>query len=265
VAGFVLIAAAQPARADDTVPPILRDVGFTQHLGAIVPPDLTFVDERAQTIRLGDFLGSKPVVLTLNDLDCPNLCPLMLDGLSSTLAGLPFKLGDDYRVVTVSINPRDTPVVAREVKNRFVWPNSKLGTGEAWHFLTGDPASVQQLARVVGFNFAYDAHQDQFAHPVGLVILSPDGRISRYLYGMDFSSRDLRFALIDASNRQIGSPTDQFLLTCYHYEATLGRYSGIALQAVRAGGFVIVALLFVGLTGLWWRDLRRGSGPNGMS
>jgi protein SCO1/2 len=254
---IVLIAAyPSPAHGDESVPPILREVGIVQNLGATVPANLAFVDERGQAVRLGDYFGTKPIVLTMNDLNCPNLCSLMLDSLASGLGELPFALGRDYQVVTVSISPRDTPAIAAEVKSRYIAPGSKLAPGIDWHILTGDPVGVQALAQAIGFNYAYDAEQQQFAHPAGLVILTPDGRIARYLFGIDFLSRDLRFALIDASNRQIGSPTDQILLTCYHYEATLGRYAGLALESVRIAGVATVLLLAAGLAMLWRRDLR---------
>jgi protein SCO1/2 len=257
---LLLILFTLPASADTSGPAILRDVGFSQHLGAAVPGDLAFVDERGETVRLGDYFGAGPIILTLNDFNCPNLCSLELQGLATGLTDLPFTLGADYRVVTVSINPRDTPPIAAEVKHRYVWPPNRLGDGTDWHFLTGDPDGVTQLARAVGFNYAYDAQQEQYAHPTGVVVLSNQGTIASYLYGIDFSSRDLRFALIEASHRQIGSPTDQVLLTCYHYEATLGRYAGLALIWVRVSGALTLALLASGLGVLWWRDLRRGAG-----
>jgi protein SCO1/2 len=181
----------------------------------------------------------------------------MLDSLASSLGELPFGLGQDYRVVTVSISPRDNPAVAAEVKRRYVAPGSKLAPGDDWHFLTGDTSGVQELARTIGFVYSYDAQQKQFAHPAGLVVLTPDGRIARYLFGLDFPPRDLRFALIDASQRRIGSPTDQLLLTCYHYEATLGRYAGLALESVRIAGIATVLAIATGLGLLWRRDLAR--------
>ncbi len=258
VAVALLATRSEPAHAEDAVPPILREVGFTQHLGATIPTGLVFRDEHDQTVSLGAYLGVRPIILTLNDLSCPNLCSLELDGLATGLGGLDFTLGQDYAVVTVSINPRDTPAVAAETKSRYVWRSSRLGPGDGWHVLTGDAAASAALARAVGFGYAYDAQQEQFVHPTGVVVLTPDGRIARYLYGLDFPTRDLRFALIEASHRQIGSPVDQLLLTCYHYDATLGRYSGLALEAVRVGGGLTVLALAIGLGLLWRADLRRG-------
>jgi len=247
-----------PASADESVPPILRDVGFVNHLGARLPLNQTFRDERGQLVRLGDYVRGKPVVLTLNDFDCPNLCPLMLDSIAQSMAQLTLTRGDQYVAITVSINPRDTPLVAAQTRQRYVLPAAAAAHTDSWHFLTGDAGGIAALTKAVGFSYAYDPRQDEYAHPTGVIVLTGEGQIARYLYGLDFPTRDLRLALVEASLGQIGSPVDQLLLTCYHYDPSLGRYSDRAMGWIRLGGAAILLGLAGFLGSLWYRDLRQG-------
>jgi protein SCO1/2 len=249
-------------------------VAFEPRLGATLPLDLTFRDEAGRPVRLGDRFGDRPVVLTLNYYHCPNLCPLALDDLARALAAAPFELGRDFSVVTVSIDPAETPAQAAARKRaalrsyadaRALAPRPEPAAGErlsaweeGWRFLTGDAAAIARLADGVGFRYRSDAAQAQFAHPVGLVVLTPTGRISSYLYGLDFAPHDLRLALVDAGRGAIGGPLDRVALLCYRYDPATGRYSLIALNAVRAGGALTVVGLGAFLAVLWRRDLRRG-------
>jgi protein SCO1/2 len=261
IALALVLMLAAPIQAHSLTSQELQGVGFEPHPGARVPLGLTFRDETGRTVRLGDELGQRPVVLTLNYFTCPNLCPLTVQDLASALGDVPFALGDQYAVLTVSIDPTDTPGLASEKKREYLRPYPHPGIETGWHFLTGDQAAITELADAVGFRYAYDAEQHEYAHPSGLVVLTPDGTISRYLYGLDFPPSDLRLALVEASHRQIASAVDRVLLLCYHYDPETGRYSSLVLAAVRAGGAATLAGLGLLLGVLWRRDLlasRRG-------
>jgi protein SCO1/2 len=238
----------------------LRDVGFDQRLDEQVPLDLALRDESGAEVHLGDFFHGKPVVLSLAYFDCPMLCGVVLNGLAGALRTLSFDAGKEFEVLTVSFDPRDTPAKAREKKQGYIERYHRPGAAEGWHFLTGDQAAIDRLTRAVGFRYAYDPEHAQFAHAAGVVVLSPAGRIARYLYGVEFSPRDLRLALIEAAAGRIGSPVDQILLFCFHYDPVTGRYGRAALDAVRVGGAATVVAL-AGLIGtLLWRETRRPRG-----
>jgi protein SCO1 len=237
-------ALAAPVLADTTEPPAaLRDVGIEQKLDHAVPLDLTFRDESDNAVRLGDFFGQKPVLLSLAYYHCPMLCPLALDGLVRSLRPLTWNVGNEFQIVTVSIDARETPAHAAERKRTLISDYGRPGVAQGWHVLVGDPHTVQGLADAVGFHYRYDAASNQFAHATGLFVLTPQGRISRVLYGVDYAPRDLRLALVEASQRKIGTLADQLLLFCYHYDPATGKYGPPAMAAVRIGG----ALTFAGL------------------
>jgi protein SCO1/2 len=253
-----LTLAAPVVTAHPLNPDQVGSVGFTQKLGAPVPLDLFFHDEAGQPVRLGDYFGERPVVLTLNYFHCQNLCPVEIDGIVKGLNGLPFTLGDEYTMLTVSIDPRETPADAADVKARGLRGYVKQPAGNVgWHVLTGDQASIDRLTEAVGFDYAYDPQSDDFAHPAGVVVLTPRGRISRYLYGIDFSANDLRLALVDAAAQQIGSLVDRALLVCYHYDPATGRYTPFVFGLLQAGGATTILVLGVVLGLLWRADLRK--------
>lgn len=256
---FLLLIAVRKdtVSAQGPVPNILRDVAFEQRLDAQVPLDIEFRDESGQVVRLNAYFGSKPVVLTLNYFYCPNLCPLILDALVGSLADLPFSIGQELNLISVSIDPRETPSLAFSKKQLYVKRYARAGADEGWHFLTGEQPSIERLTQAVGFRYAYDAAQDQYAHPAGIIVLTPQGKISRYLYGTEFSSQDLRLALVEASQNRIGSLTDQLLLVCYRYDPATGKYSTLALDVTRWCGLFTVLGLGIFLTLMWRRDLRR--------
>jgi protein SCO1/2 len=262
LAGWPL-AAAQPVAAHSLTKDDIAGVGFDPHLGARGPLDLTFRDELGQPVRLGDYLGDRPLVLTLNYFTCPNLCPLTVQDLASALGDVPYALGDQYTVLTVSIDPTDTPALAQEKKRDYLRPYPGPGIETGWHFLTGEQDAIAGLTDAVGFRYAFDAEQHEYAHPSGVIVLTPDGTIARYLYGLDFPPNDLRLALAEASQRQIATAVDQILLLCYHYDPQNGRYSAQVLTAVRASGVATLAGMGLLLGMLWRRDLRgtrRGGG-----
>ncbi len=232
-----------------------KDVGFDPHLGAQTPLDLAFKDETGKTVTLADYLHDRPVLLTLNDFTCQDLCPLELQNLEETMYKLPFRLGTDYVALAVSINPANTPQDASdlrtEVMQRYTRPDAP-NAADGWHFLTGDQETITRLTQAVGFRYAYDALSKDYAHPVGAILLTPDGHMARYLYGMDFPPNDLRLAINEASQGKVSTPVDPVLLLCYHYDIATGRYTNVALGAVRAGG--ILTLLGLGtFLGVMWR------------
>jgi protein SCO1/2 len=237
-------------------PEQLREVAFEQKLDAQVPLDLTFRDEDGRAVALRELTGERPVLLQLAYYRCPMLCGIVLSGLTSSLKPLAFDAGADFDVVVVSIDPDETPADARERKREALERYTRPGTEGGWHFLTGSPESISALTDAVGFRYAYDAESRQYAHAAGVVLLTPGGRVSRYFFGAEFSPRDLRLGMVEASDNRIGSVVDQVLLFCFHYDATMGRYTATALNAVRAAG--IATVLALGLFIGWnvRRDLR---------
>jgi protein SCO1/2 len=254
-----LLILASPAWAHPLTPSDLAGVGFEPQPGAQVPAELAFHDELGAPVRLGDYVGhGRPVILTLNYFTCPNLCPLTVQDLASALGDVPFTLGDQYTVLTVSIDPTDTPALAQQTKRDDLRPYPKPGIETGWHFLTGDQDAIARLTDTVGFHYAFDAEQHEYAHPAGLIVLTPDGAVSRYLYGLDFEPKDLRLALAESAQQQIATVTDRVLLLCYHYDPANGRYSSLVLRVVQGGGVATLAGLGCLLGVLWRRDLRAG-------
>lgn len=219
---------------------IVRRVGFDQRLDAQAPLDLAFRDEAGRQVRLGDYFRGKPVILTLNYYACPNLCNLVLLGLTTSLREVEFDIGNQFDVVTVSIDPSETPPAAAAKKAELLARYDRPGAAAGWHFLTGEEASIQRLAGAVGFRYAYDTRQGQYAHPSGVLILTPQGRVASYFYGVQYAPRDLRLGLVEASANRIGSPVDQLLLLCYHYDPVTGRYTGLVMNLLRAAGLTTV-------------------------
>ncbi len=253
---FLLLAGdlASAHAAAKEPPAIFRKVGFDQRLDQQVPLDLEFVDETGKTVKLGNYFGKKPVVLVLAYYRCPMLCTLVLNGLAQAMRQIPFTIGKEFNVVTVSFDPRETPELAARKKETYVAAYGRPGAGEDWHFLTGKPASIKKLTDAVGFRYVYDAKQDQYIHTSGIMVLTPGGKISRYFYGIKYAPRDLRLGLVEASAEKIGSPVDVVLLYCAHYDPQTGKYTASILNFVRAGGVVTI----VAIAGMVWILLRRG-------
>lgn len=221
----------------------LQAVAFEQKLNAQVPLQATFQNEQGRPAPLGDYINNKPTVLVFAYYECPNLCSLVLESVVKNLKELSFDIGDEFNVITVSIDPAETPALAATTKSKYLESYGRPSASDGWHFLTGDHEAIDQLTTATGFKYAYDAEQDQYAHAAGLIILTPQGRISRYLYGLDFPPRDLRLGLIDASANKIGSWVDQVLLRCYRYDPVSGRYTPIALNILRLAGLLTVLVL----------------------
>jgi protein SCO1/2 len=224
-------------------PEILKEVGYDQRLGEPVPLDIMLRDETGAAVRLGDALGGKPAVLSLVYYECPMLCTLTLNGLVGALTALPFEPGRDFSLITVSFDDREKPEQARRRKRAYVERYQRPGAERNWHFLTGDRAELRRLTSAVGFRYAWDERTKQFAHPAGVVVLTPDGRIARYLYGVEYAPKDLRLGLVEAGEGRIGSPVDQLLLYCYQYDPAQGRYGMVVMRLVRLGGLATILVV----------------------
>jgi protein SCO1/2 len=239
-------------------PPILQQVGIDQHLNQQLPLDLHFRDEAGRDVRLGDYFGKRPVILSLVYYRCPMLCGEVLNGLTSSLNVVNFRLGQDYDVVTVSIDPRETPNVAAGMKTVYLhrYNRHTLEAEQGWHFLTGKPDEIQDLTKAVGFRYVYDPRIDQYAHASGIQIVTPDGRLSQYYYGIEYSPKDLRLGLIEASRNHIGTVVDQLILYCYHYDPSTGHYGAIVMRVLRLAGIATVLLVGGFIVVMTRRDIR---------
>jgi len=236
-------AASAPTQAHPHLPPLFREVGFEQRLNEEVPLDLTFRDEAGRTVSLREYSGSRPVILVPVYYSCTTLCPILLDGLARGLRPVSLNAGKDFEVIAVSFNPRETPGQAAARKEHVLTRYGRPGAANGWHFLVGTEASIQPLMKAIGFRYAYDATTDQYAHAVGIVVLTPQGKIARYFYGIDYPPRDLRLGLVEAAGGRIGTPIDQVLLMCYHYDPLTGQYGLIVMNVVRLAGLATLLAL----------------------
>lgn len=232
-----------PGQPSSATPPALQQVRFDQKLDAALPLDATFKDDTGATVRLGDLYGKRPVVLAFVYYECPMLCNQILNGLVSGLGVLDQTVGTDFDVVAISFDARETPVQAAAKKATYTDSYKRPGSEAGWHFLTGDEVNIKRVTDAAGFQFAWDAATQQFAHASGVIVTTPDGRLARYLFGIEYPPRDLKFALMESSEGRIGSVVDQVLLYCYHYEPATGTYSLVVMNAVRMGGALTVAAL----------------------
>ncbi len=230
---------------------ILKDVSIEQKIGQQLPLDLVFKDESGRDVRLGQYFGSKPVVMALAYYECPMLCTQVLNGMTGALKTLKFAAGKDFEVVVVSIDPRDGYQMAAAKKTTYLEHYGRQASAAGFHFLTGKDESIKPLAAALGFHYAYDANLKQFAHGAAIYVTTPKGVVSRYLLGIDFAPRDLRLALVEASNNQLGTVGDKVLLLCYHYDPATGKYGAAILNAIRVGFIATVGafltFLFVSL------------------
>jgi protein SCO1/2 len=246
---MLVVAACLPAlllsavETGNSLPPELEDVGFDQRLGERVPLDLVFTDETGRQAPLGTWFGERPVILALVYFNCPMLCPMILNGLTSALKPMNFDPGKEFEVVVVSFDSRETPEMAAEAKATFVDRYGRPGTESGWHFLTGGDESIAALTETVGFRYSYSPEVDQFAHTAGIVALTPEGQVARYFYGVDYPPKTLRLGLVEAADNKIGSIVDQVLLYCFHYDPATGTYTAVAMNIIRLGALVTVALL----------------------
>jgi protein SCO1/2 len=239
------------------MPQLLTEIGLDQRLDQQLPSDLPFKDEQGRDVRLGDFFGKKPVILTLVYYECPMLCTQVLNGLTSALGVLNFSVGKEFDIVTISFDPGETPELARAKKASYIDRYKREGAAEGWHFLTGTQRSIEALTKAVGFRYAYNASVDQYAHVSGIMVLTPEGRLSRYFYGIEYAPRDVRLALIEAADHRIGSPVDQLFLYCFHYDPKSAKYSLAVMRVVRGAGILTLAAMVVGIVVMRRREARR--------
>lgn len=233
----------EPVRPATPPPDILNSIGIDQKLNAQVPLDLPFKDEDGRAVKLGDYFGSKPVVLALVYYDCPMMCTEVLNGMVSAFSVLKFDIGKDYNVVTLSFDPREKPALAKQKKEAYVRRYGRPGGEQGWHFLTGEQPAIDALTQAVGFRYRWDDPTQQFAHATGIMVLTPRGKLAQYYYGAQYSPRDLRLGLIQASQNRIGTVVDQLFLYCYHYDPRTGKYGLIITRVYQVGGAITVLAL----------------------
>jgi protein SCO1/2 len=247
--------APQQGAPSNQAPAPLNRVDFQQRLNEQLPLDLPFKDETGKVVKLGDYFGKKPVILTFVYYECPMLCTQVLNGLESALRVLNESVGKEFDVVTVSFDPSETPVLAAGKKNAYLERYKREGAERGWHFLTGEQASIDALTKAAGFSYTWDEQSQQFAHASGIIVVTPAGKLARYFLGIDYSPRDVKFALMESASERIGSLADQVLLYCYHYNPATGNYGFVAMRAVRLGG----AVTLMALVGFVFVSLRRDS------
>jgi protein SCO1 len=245
--GAVAQLASDPMQSAGVSPELLKQVGIDQKLNQSIPLNLTFRDENGAPVQLAQFFGQKPVILTLVYYNCPMLCTQVLNGVESGLKELQTDIGKQFEVVTVSIDPTESHVLAKVKQEMYVGMYGRPGAAQGWHFLTGDEPQIKQLADAVGFRYAYDPDTKQFAHASAIMLLTPEGKISRYFYGIQYPSRDLRLGLVEASEGKIGTPVDQVLLFCYHYDPATGKYGLLISHVIQAGGALTVLVLGIAM------------------
>lgn len=239
-------------------PSELKKIDVKEHLGDTIPLDLEFIDETGKTVTLRQyFKPGRPVLLTLAYYNCPMLCTLILNGISDGMKQVAFEPARDYQIVTVSIDPRETYTLAASKKENYAREFGKPGIRDGWAFLVGKEENSRKLADAVGFSYFYDSKNDQYAHPAVSYMISPEGKITRYLYGMEFREVDLRLGLLEAAKGQIGSTVDRLILSCYHYDPASKRYTLFAMNIMRLGGAVTVVVLTLVIGVLWTRDVRK--------
>ncbi len=249
--------AVSQTRQQQTAARVFSDVGLDQKLDSRIPLDLTFRDEEGKPVRLGDYFHGRPVILSLVYYQCPMLCTEVLNGMVESFLDLNFTVGKEFDVVTVSFDPSETPDLAAAKKAEYLRAYGHDGAENGWHFLTGDEPSIAKLTAAVGFHYVYDADSRQFAHPSGIMVLTPSGVLARYFYGIEYEPKDLRFALIEAAKGNIGTPVDKLLLLCYHYDPSKGKYGLVIMNVFRAAGALTVLLVGGFLVVMFRRERRQ--------
>ena len=246
-----------PGLDASATPEILRHVGIEQRIGVSLPLDLEFNDETGTPVSLGDYFGDKPVILTLVYYDCPMLCTEVLNGLNRSLAPLNYSIGEEFEVVTVSFDPRESPTLASQKKAVYTQRYGRPGTGEGWHFLTGEAPAIDALTESVGFNYVYDETEGQFVHGSAIMIISPKGTVSHYFFGIEYPSEDIRLAIIESSEEKLGNVFDQIMLYCFNYDPEQGRYGVAIMNAMRLAGLVTLLAMGSFMVVMFKRDRRR--------
>jgi len=244
VSSFAAAQIFTPPETKTVAPPGLEGVGIDQRLNEQVPMNLTFKDEQGKTVQLGDYFHrGRPVILNLVYFECPMLCTEVLNGLTSALKVIRFVPGKEFEIVTLSIDPRETPQLATNKKEMYLKKLGNPDAGKGWHFLTGEHTQIAALASAVGWKYRYDPKLDQFVHAAGIILVTPEGKIAQYYYGVEYSAKDMRLGIVEASQNKIGSLADEVLLYCYHYDPRTGHYGATVMNIVRLGGIVTVIVM----------------------
>lgn len=247
----------QPDRQKMSGAALSREITIEQKLNEQVPLNLTFRDETGQEVQLKQYFGKKPVLLTLVYYECPSLCGLVLQGLLKSLRVINYTPGDQFEIVTVSINPKETPQLAAAKKQNFMKEYGRLGAAKGWHFLTGEEDQIRQLADAVGFRYVYDPKSGQYAHAAGIMLLTPGGKVARYFYGIEYSPRDLRMGIMDASQGKVGSPVEKVILFCFQYDPSTGKYSLAIIRVIQLASVLTVLALGGFISAQMYREKRR--------
>lgn len=255
----MLFACVLSAQTSNDPVPQLRNVKIEQKLNSQVPLDLQFRDETGRTVTLREMTAGRPTVLALVYYQCPRLCSMILTGTLKAARALAFNAGREYDILAISFDPRETPTLASAKKQVYVDSYNRPGTAQGWHFLTGNKREIDRLTHAVGFGFDYDDRTDQFSHASAIMVLTPGGRVAKYFYGVEYSARDLRLGLVEAAQGKIGTPVDQLLLYCFHYDAATGTYSMTIMRAIRIGGIVTVVFILAAIVFATRRDRNRRS------
>ena len=262
--GLLVLLAPAPAGAQPMMPSPAREVGWEQNMGAQLPLDAKFTDENGKAVRLGDYFGKRPVILSLAYYECPMLCGIALEGLARSLKGFTLAPGADFEVVTLSFSPVEQPPLARGKKTNLLDLYGRKAEGEAgWHFLTGDETQIRRVTEAVGFRYRWDELQKQYAHATGIVVVTPEGIVSRYFFGVEYAPKELRLGLSEASEGKVGGVSAQLLLLCYEYDPSLGKYTATTMTLLRIAAVALVlvfgAFLAVSLGRERRRDARAGA------
>lgn len=254
---WAAVAPGSESKPDEPlVPSYLKGVGIEQKLNAQVPLDAPFTDESGRPVVLRDLVKRRPAILAMVYYTCPMLCDQILRGAVSGLRPLALRPGKDFDVIAISINPKEGPADAAAKRQEYVKLYSRNATPNGWHFLTGNEASIHAVANAIGFHYRYDPKTGMFFHAAGVMVVTPEGKLARYLYGVDFQPKDLKLGLIEASHNRIGSRVDQVLLFCYHYDARSGKYTATVMGILQIAAAGCLVLLLGGLALLWRRDAR---------
>ena len=233
---------------DSALPEAVRNVGLDQRLNEQVPLDIQFRDETGRVVQLGEYFGDKPAVLALVYYECPMLCNQVLNGLVGSLKGMSLNVGKEFEVITVSFDPRETPQLAASKKDSYIKRYGRAGAADGWHFLTGDEDSIKRLTEAVGFRYAWDTRTNQFAHASGIMVVTPEGRLAKYFYGIEYAPRDVRLGLVEASQNKIGTVADRILMFCYHYDPATGKYGAVVMNFLK----LFSVIFLIGLAALYW-------------
>lgn len=235
--------------------PSEKQIDVIENLGQYVPLDLEFVNESGEVVKLSSFFNKEiPTVLTLNYFECPMLCTLVLNGLAESLKNLTLNAGDDFQVITIDINPNEKTLFANQKKKNYIKGFGLENVKNDWHFLTGNQENIKKVADSIGYIYYYDEQRDEYMHPAAITLLGSEGKISRYLYGIEYPARDLKLGILEASEGKIGSTLDKIILYCYHYDPYKNTYTLFATNIMRLGGIFTILFLGIMLASYWKKD-----------